>query len=127
MIVGAIMKFLKFLEKILIILLAIIFAIPYFIYRHFRPKQSQTEGEQEQSKAKSAPKVTKQAKQNAFNTLEIAPTDDIKTIKSAYRNLVKKYHPDHNGNSHPLPRDAPRFRALRPRLLRLPDCRVRAT
>jgi len=30
--------------------------------------------------------------------LEIAPTSNKEIIKSAYRNLVKKHHPDHNGN-----------------------------
>ena len=34
---------------------------------------------------------------DAFKKLEINPTIDIDLIKTAYKKLVKKYHPDNNG------------------------------
>jgi len=87
------MLFLKFLENILVFILAIIFAIPYFIYRYFKPKRAKIEKENQNI----PPKTTKQSTV-AFATLEIAPTTNMEIIKSAYRNLAKKHHPDHNGN-----------------------------
>ena len=73
----------KFIGNSIIILLAIIFFIPYQIYRYFKPKRANVEG----------------GLTAAFATLEIPPTDDKKLIQSAYRKLAKKYHPDYNGNS----------------------------
>ncbi|MEJ2373405.1 MAG: DnaJ domain-containing protein, partial [Sulfurimonas sp.] len=32
--------------------------------------------------------------QNAYEVLGVNESDDMKTIKKAYRNLVKQYHPD---------------------------------
>lgn len=58
----------------------------------FRPKQAKIEEEFK--------KVPPKIKQSiiAFSTLEINPTDNKEIIKSVYRKLVKKHHPDHNGN-----------------------------
>ena len=36
---------------------------------------------------------------NLYQILEIEPTDDLSIIKSAYRKLVIKYHPDLNGGN----------------------------
>ncbi len=36
---------------------------------------------------------------NPYEVLGVNPTDDEETIKKAYRNLVKKYHPDRYVNS----------------------------
>ena len=32
----------------------------------------------------------------AFKILQVSPTKNIDIIKKAYKNLVKKYHPDYN-------------------------------
>ena len=36
---------------------------------------------------------------NLYEILEIEPTDDSTKIKSAYRKLARKYHPDLNGGN----------------------------
>lgn len=36
---------------------------------------------------------------NLYEILEIEPTDDVTKIKSAYRKLARKYHPDLNGGN----------------------------
>ena len=89
----------KFIEKIFIISLAIIFFIPYQIYRYFKPKRKNTEDSSEnaESTKKSTEKLSDQSVA-AFSTLEIPPTNDKKAIQSAYRNLAKKHHPDCNCN-----------------------------
>lgn len=38
-------------------------------------------------------------KRNYYKILGIEPTDDEKAIKTAYKNLVKRWHPDLNDNS----------------------------
>lgn len=38
-------------------------------------------------------------KRNYYKILGIEPTDDEKAIKAAYKNLVKRWHPDLNDNS----------------------------
>ena len=80
----------KFIGNSIIVVLAIIFFIPYQIYRYFKPKRAKVEGGTEKTSKQSAA---------AFAVLEIPPTDDKKAIQSAYRKLAKKYHPDYNGNS----------------------------
>ncbi len=42
---------------------------------------------------------------NPYQVLGVSPNDDEETIKKAYRNLVKKYHPDRYANS-PLAEEA---------------------
>ena len=36
---------------------------------------------------------------NLYEILEIEPTDDLSVVKSAYRKLARKYHPDLNGGN----------------------------
>lgn len=77
----------KLIENIIIFALAIIFFIPYQIFRYFKPKQTES----------TINKPTEQSNA-AFSILGISPTSNRETIKSAYRKLVKQHHPDHNGN-----------------------------
>ena len=36
---------------------------------------------------------------NLYRILEIEETNDINEIKHAYNKMIKKYHPDKNGNT----------------------------
>lgn len=63
-----------------------------------------------EASAKTPPPKTALSKEaQALETLGLGPQADRKTIKSRYRELVKKYHPDTNPDN---PKAAERFRIV---------------
>jgi hypothetical protein len=51
--------------------------------------------------------MTREAR--AFDTLGLSPTSDKKTVKTRYRELVKRYHPDKNPDN---PKAVERFKVI---------------
>jgi preprotein translocase subunit Sec63 len=58
----------------------------YEAYRRFRAQQAQ------QNNAEQQAQIRQEAKY--FDALEISPTKDFEAIKTAYKKVMKKYHPD---------------------------------
>jgi hypothetical protein len=57
----------------------------------------------------AAPKTPLSREAQALDTLGLPPNADLKTIKSKYRELVKRWHPDKNPNN---PKAADRFKII---------------
>lgn len=63
-----------------------------FFSQFFRYYQQQTSGEQRGSQYQEA--AGSNQLQKAYAILGVKPTDDEVTVKTAYRRLIKEYHPD---------------------------------
>jgi preprotein translocase subunit Sec63 len=86
------------LDKLFFALVFIIYGIPYFFYITFFQSEKVRAEKAEKNKAKKD-KKQKTNIENAFTILGIPQNSDLKTIKSTYRTLAQKYHPDHHGDA----------------------------